>query len=171
MGCADVQTVCGRSRASFVVADTYRHFISVGVTEDQIFARIRAPELLNSRPSVIKRVCSFYPERISFADVKYIVGCKHSCMLTIPEQKYCPVLYRLCCTFLGQNCFRSFGPRPRRPQNSSPVRFLHIPGYSHRNTLAERTVQITNTKTNAATSPACADHRSPFQIPSSSETA
>ena len=43
--------------------------------------------------------------------------------------------------------------------------------YSQRNTLAERAVHTANTATSAATSPRCARHGSPFQIPSSSETA
>src|ERR1700722_15808888 len=42
--------------------------------------------------------------------------------------------------------------------------------YSHRNTFAERAVQTTKTKASAATSPTCADHASPLQIPSSSDT-
>ena len=43
--------------------------------------------------------------------------------------------------------------------------------YSQRNTFAESAVQIANTTTSAATSPMCADHASPFKIPSRSETA
>jgi hypothetical protein len=42
--------------------------------------------------------------------------------------------------------------------------------YSHRNTFAESAVQTTKTKASAATSPTCADHASPLQIPSSSDT-
>src|SRR5450755_990420 len=37
--------------------------------------------------------------------------------------------------------------------------------HSQRNTFAESAVQIANTTANAATSPMCADHASPFQIP------
>ena len=44
-------------------------------------------------------------------------------------------------------------------------------GYSQRNTFAERAVQAKKTKANAATSPMCADHASPLQIPSRSDTA
>jgi putative transposase len=43
--------------------------------------------------------------------------------------------------------------------------------YSQRNTFPESAVQITNTRTSATRSPACADHASPFKIPWSSETA
>src|SRR5262245_56068407 len=45
------------------------------------------------------------------------------------------------------------------------------PSYSHRKTLADIAVQTTNVSTSAATSARCANHDSPFQIPSSSETA
>ena len=52
------------------------------------------------------------------------------------------------------------------------IRIAFTPiGYSQRNTLAESAVQITNTRMRPATSPACASHDSPFQIPSRSETA
>jgi hypothetical protein len=44
-------------------------------------------------------------------------------------------------------------------------------GYSQRNTLAESAVQTTKTAASAATSPTCADHGSPFQIPWSRGTA
>lgn len=43
--------------------------------------------------------------------------------------------------------------------------------YSQRNTFAESAVQTTNTTTSPATSPLCADHASPLQIPCSKETA
>jgi len=43
--------------------------------------------------------------------------------------------------------------------------------YSQRNIFAESAEQIANTKTSAATSPRCADQASPFQIPSSRNTA
>ena len=42
--------------------------------------------------------------------------------------------------------------------------------YSHRKILAEIVVQITNSSTNAVTSPMWADHASPIQIPCSSDT-
>jgi|SRR5580693_1333604 hypothetical protein len=45
------------------------------------------------------------------------------------------------------------------------------PSYSQRNTFAESAVQTTKTTANAATSPTCADHASPFQIPWSRGTA
>jgi hypothetical protein len=44
------------------------------------------------------------------------------------------------------------------------------PCYSQRNTFAESAVHTTNTTASAATSPTCAHHASPFQIPSSSDT-
>ena len=43
--------------------------------------------------------------------------------------------------------------------------------YSQRNTFADIAVQTTNVSTSAATSVPCASHDSPFQIPSSSDTA
>src|SRR5580658_2489818 len=43
--------------------------------------------------------------------------------------------------------------------------------YSQRKTFAESTVQTRNTRASAATSPKCADHGSPCQIPPSRETA
>jgi hypothetical protein len=43
--------------------------------------------------------------------------------------------------------------------------------YSQRNTFAESAVHTINTPASAATSPTCAHHASPFQIPSSSDTA
>jgi hypothetical protein len=43
--------------------------------------------------------------------------------------------------------------------------------YSQRNTFAESAVQTTNTTASAATSPMCANHGSPFHIPSISDTA
>src|SRR5450755_4118937 len=43
--------------------------------------------------------------------------------------------------------------------------------YSQRNTLAESAVHTINATASAATSRACAHHASPFQIPSSSDTA
>src|ERR1700679_1311459 len=43
--------------------------------------------------------------------------------------------------------------------------------YSQRNTFAESAVHTANTAASAATSPKCARHGSPFQIPSSSDTA
>lgn len=45
------------------------------------------------------------------------------------------------------------------------------PGYSQRKTFAESAVQTTNTRTNAAMSPTCADQASPSQIPRSRDTA
>ncbi len=48
--------------------------------------------------------------------------------------------------------------------------FRRLP-YSQRNTFAESAVQTANTTTRAATSPMCADHASPFQMPWSSATA
>ena len=43
--------------------------------------------------------------------------------------------------------------------------------HSHRKTFADSAVNTTITNASAATSPACADHASPFQIPLSSDTA
>ena len=43
--------------------------------------------------------------------------------------------------------------------------------YSQRKTFAESAVQTRNTRASAATSPKCADHGSPCQIPASRETA
>ena len=43
--------------------------------------------------------------------------------------------------------------------------------YSQRNTFAETAAHTTNTTPRAATSPMCADHASPFQIPWRSGTA
>jgi hypothetical protein len=43
--------------------------------------------------------------------------------------------------------------------------------YSQRKTFAESAVQTANTTVNATISPRCADHASPFKIPSSRETA
>jgi hypothetical protein len=50
-------------------------------------------------------------------------------------------------------------------------RVTRNPCYSQRKTLAESAVQTKNTRASAATSPKCADHRSPCQIPPSRETA
>jgi hypothetical protein len=44
-------------------------------------------------------------------------------------------------------------------------------GHSQRKTFADKAVHTTNVTTSAATSNPCADHGSPFQIPSSSDTA
>jgi len=44
-------------------------------------------------------------------------------------------------------------------------------GYSHRNTFAESAVHTMNVTASAVRSRACAHHASPFQIPSSSDTA
>ena len=52
--------------------------------------------------------------------------------------------------------------RTRLPRNSC---------YSQRNTFAESAVQMTKTTARAATSPTCADHVSPIQIPWRSATA
>jgi hypothetical protein len=43
--------------------------------------------------------------------------------------------------------------------------------YSQRKTFAESAIQTTNATDNATISPMCANHESPFQIPSSNETA
>ena len=43
--------------------------------------------------------------------------------------------------------------------------------HSHRKTFADSAVNTAIIKTSAATSPPCADHPSPFQIPLSSDTA
>jgi len=51
------------------------------------------------------------------------------------------------------------------------TRLPRNPGYSQRNTFVESAVQTRNTTINAATSPTCANHASPLQIPSSSDTA
>ena len=45
------------------------------------------------------------------------------------------------------------------------------PSYSQRNTFADIAVQMTNVSVSAATSVPCASHDSPFQIPSSNDTA
>jgi hypothetical protein len=56
---------------------------------------------------------------------------------------------------------RITGAQFARDRTKSP----RNPGYSQRNTFAESAVQTKKTTASAATSPACADHVSPFQIP------
>ena len=73
------------------------------------------------------------------------------------------------------------GPLVGHPENGGqpwlPILWDNAPNhsgagnYSQRNTFAETAVQIANTTTSATMSPMCADHASPFRIPSRSDTA
>jgi hypothetical protein len=65
---------------------------------------------------------------------------------------------------------------PKQSPGSTQVlegisRLLRIFCYSQRNTFAESAVHTMNPRTRATMSRACVHHASPFQIPSSSETA
>jgi hypothetical protein len=68
-------------------------------------------------------------------------------------------IFSLRCSGTGAQFARD---RTKLPRNA---------GYSQRNTFAESAVQTAKTTASAATSPTCADHVSPFQIPWSRGTA
>ena len=61
-------------------------------------------------------------------------------------------------------------PGRAAPAQGSHASLLRRSPYSHRNTRADRATHAAKTSASAARSPTCADHGSPFQIPSSSDT-